>query len=246
MAELRRPGARTGGTLGQAPQQGHQITNGGRRGPGKLLDPRWASAAGSEPRHQPLPSVTPACSQVNVDEQTGRIVPLRRKLHYTVDTASLHVADQGGDGQPVADHLVEELLEVVDEEMLVGQEPLGGDLVLAPELPHGGVEVAGIRRQVAQGAVEVAKPEVGGGGVAVVDGGGQALEVLPDVAEQGALQRAGLLGGAENAYHRVVGGLPGRGEVPQLAPTPEVLESGHPVGVLGPGDRPPVLELAQL
>ena len=108
------------------------------------------------------------------------------------------------------------------------------------------MEVAGIRRQVAQGSVEVAEPEVGSGGVAVVDGGRQALEVLPDVAEQGALQRPGLLGGAENPYHRAVGGLPGRGEVPQLATAPEVFESGHPVGVLGPGDRPPVLKLAQL
>ena len=43
-----------------------------------------------------------------------------------------------------------------------------------------------------------------------------------------------------------MGGLAGRGEVPQFATTPEVLEAGHPVGVLGPGDRPPLLELAQL
>ena len=43
-----------------------------------------------------------------------------------------------------------------------------------------------------------------------------------------------------------MGSLPGWGEVPQLAPAPKLLEPGHPVGVLCPGNGAPVLELDEL
>ncbi len=108
------------------------------------------------------------------------------------------------------------------------------------------MEFAGVRRQVAQSPVEIPKSKIGGGGVALVDCGGQLLKVLPDVAEQCTLQRAGLLGGAQYADDGVMGGLPGWGEVPQLAPAPKLLEPGHPVGVLSPSDGAPVLELDEL
>ena len=163
-----------------------------------------------------------------------------------IEAAPLDVRDKGGDLQAVAHEVVEEPLEVVDEQLLVGEEALGGEVVLLAEPGHGGVEVPGVGGEVAQGAVEVAHAQVDGGGVDGVDGGAQRPEVLTDVPEQGALQGARVFGGPEDRQDGVVSGVPGGGELPQLAPAVEVLEAGDTARVLRPGDRPPVAELFQV
>ncbi len=56
------------------------------------------------------------------------------------DTAGFDVEDGPGDDSLLGDEMIEELLEILEKQLLVGKEPFRVDVVLAAELGDGGVE----------------------------------------------------------------------------------------------------------
>ncbi len=63
-------------------------------------------------------------------KQAGRVVALGGEPHQPLGAPLLDGVHLGGDRHSVAHHVVQELLQVVDEEVLVGKKTLRGELVL--------------------------------------------------------------------------------------------------------------------
>ena len=139
--QLRRAGDWTGGALGKFPEEGHQVTDGGGRCCRQLVCTSGAVRCRGEPRGKAGPPAPPLAGQIPVCEQPSRIVPRRRQLDQSVYAPPLDGSYLGRNQRPIPEQVVQELLEVVDQQVLVGKEALRRQLVLAPELRHGGVEV---------------------------------------------------------------------------------------------------------
>ncbi len=159
--------------------------------------------------------------------------------------ARLQLDEQRGDARTGVGQVGDETVDVVDQPFLVGDEPRDvavGEVDRAAQRRHERLRVVGERGEpLGQRQQEQMHP--GRVGVPLAGQDGQRLQLLGDVPQRHRLQRATPPDRLLVERDRLLGGLPGRGELEQEALAVEVLHGGDPAGV---GVGPQIAPLPQL